>query len=367
VSLLFSIPSFLLWGSVLTTNRSAEWIPVLVLFVASGALGGFLGPLQLPDVATLMRSDADDHFRIRRVRNVLLAFLVSAGGGVGGAFALLFLMLLDDKVRFPSDSKTILLYVSSGVLAGFLGFQFLKVIAANLLKNLGLLQDAERKVEDLRRRGELRSAVTLGLFDLGDSHARMNNVGESIATLEALLPDFPAERRPNMVLANLYGLKKRDYAKAIEILTEYVKQIDRTARSGERVFDRADALYNLACFQAMWADSLGPSARRTELVDKAIESLRQALQFDPALVKDVATDITEPAERPAAAQPDPESAPLRALRGDARLDDLLAAGGLPRRAPAVATPIPSPVPSPTAGNNPAAGAGGTPPAAVTGT
>ena len=176
-------------------------------------------------------------------------------------------------------------------------------------------------------------------------------------------PTSPASRRPNMVLACLYALKKRNYAKAIEILTEYLNQINRIARTGERVFDRADAMYNLACFYGMWADSLAESPRRRELVGAAIESLRQALKFDPGLKGDVVPDITGPAERPATAAPDPESAPLRSLRGDARLDELIAEAGLPRVPPAVSDPTPSP--SPTSGTNPATHATDTPLGAVT--
>ncbi len=293
LSVLLAAPAFTFWSTVQSIQFFPGWMPTLLMFILSGALGGMLGPLQLPDVAWLMGTSEQSHFRRARIWNFLAAEAVSAAGGIGGAMALLFVMLLADKIGpNPPRDRDFLVYITSGVLSGFLGFQLLKVIAANLLKNLGILQDsakeAERKAIQFEHRSQLRSAILQGLFDYNEQEtARPHHIEESIAELERLLPEFPGDRRAIIVLANLLGHSQRNYAKAIDVLNAGLKVIEASPNVAERTQDRADILYNRACYYALQAalfESFKDDRTRAEANryrSLALRDLKQSLEFDP--------------------------------------------------------------------------------------
>lgn len=102
------------------------WLGTILLFMIGGGLGGIVAHMQrLQDGSTLGRLSWSDE--------VTRGLVISATGGMGGAFAAMFIMILDSKIskqQTPNlDDYVILTFVSTAFVSGYLGFRFLKSVA----------------------------------------------------------------------------------------------------------------------------------------------------------------------------------------------------------------------------------------------
>ena len=141
----------------------APWIQTLLLFAISGFFGGILAAIQYTDVDKLLKAggilgtSSDTNEDTKDTKNTkdtkdtkdtkaeekglwkstVLGLLISGLGGVGGAAAALFLMLADDKIKPGTlDDRARLVFVTTGVIAGFIGIRLLKYVALQFDKQL---------------------------------------------------------------------------------------------------------------------------------------------------------------------------------------------------------------------------------------
>ena len=259
---------------LLVARRPFDWLITLIFFVTSGAIGGMLSAVQLVEMPTLFHSDDARHWKRARRHNVIAALAVSAAGGIGGAIAAMFVMILDGKIQFPINGLLALRYISTGVVAGFLGFQFLKIIAKNFGDQFGAEKVADARLEQARKEIRLSEAISLGLIAQGKEKGH-KDIALAIGLLEAALKDFPADRRANIVLGELYGVKQDNVPKEILLLERAAEAMKQT----ESAEDRAAIFYNLACLHSRLANLETHPAEKDRLRAIAIDYLKKDLDL----------------------------------------------------------------------------------------
>jgi len=117
------------WRQGLHEAAIADWAWILVQYAVSGAFGGFLLFLSYADGKEVLQG-GDDFCKDIRWCNVTFAAVHGCLGGVGGAYAWVFFLILNDKLTSANlDGFVSLKNCVSGVVAGFLGFAFLRTVA----------------------------------------------------------------------------------------------------------------------------------------------------------------------------------------------------------------------------------------------
>jgi tetratricopeptide (TPR) repeat protein len=270
------------------------WVQILLCFGMSGAFGGILASMQLANLPDLLRSAQADHWSLPRIFNVALALVISAFGGIGGASAALFVMLLDGKIKQNLDDISRLTYVTSGLLAGFVGFQLLKRVAEGFAQALNAAKDvagkeASRIVEPLQKRAELFEAITEGMVALQNKESvRKETIQEAIARLESIRKDFPENRRAAILLGRLYRHCMNDLQRAVEVLSDAKRGMDE--KQNTKPDDEAAVLFNRACYNCLLSNNATTPLEKEELKNKGYADLELACKISPQNASQAATD-----------------------------------------------------------------------------
>lgn len=275
------------------TCAPSVWVSILLLFIFSGAFGGVLAAIQLAKIPELFRS-SEYIWKLWRPPNVALAVVVSALGGVGGALAALFVMILGGQLRNkPFGDEEKLLYIATGVIAGFLGFRFLGKVADKLDQQM--LDDMEAKIrkdtlakaEQARKQAELQTAIALGRLvqsmrvPLTDQDK--NSRAAAVRALEASIRDFPTDRQANIILGWIFAhrIHFNNPRRGIDILTSALEARSAAGMSPDK--DQADFLYNRACYFYRWAFLDGTSAADRDAAKRDMyRDLRESIRITPA-------------------------------------------------------------------------------------
>lgn len=263
----------------LPTYAPAEWLVILLFFVASGAFGGILA---------LASRDQDGETGVSLFDRK--AQLVAVLGGIGGAIAGLSILVLDDKITAAEDpTKRRLIWICVGAVGGFIGFRLLKAVSEELAK---LARQAKKEADQAKQQASLAQedageakkqaqAATeqaIGFKDfqrrrqdfdeyllfvrdkiLGRDHVPGKvEVLEAIGRVEQYQKDFPDHRTGGIVLARLHveGLRDREALhQAIAVLTRLEAAVlARQPKTQADDRDLADLRYNRACYRAELGD-----------------------------------------------------------------------------------------------------------------
>jgi|GEM_PF-5167514 len=274
-----------------------DWAQVVLCFGLPGAFGGILASVQHINLPGLLGSSENEHWTRDRARNVFLALLIGALGGVGGSGAALFVMLVDDKIKFPMTEVARLSAITSGLLGGFVGFQLLKRVAEGAL-NPAAKAEAEqagkkaaskvaKQVSD--ERAALNEALLEAMAALGNrkSPKGKSAIREVTPTLEKLYAEYPDNRTAAIVLARLHRWGSGDYKKGIEVLTTCHKAM--LDGKDDRARDIAAVLFNRACY---WCQ-LSSAANNPNAADEkanCYKDLEAAIKSNAKVAADAADD-----------------------------------------------------------------------------
>jgi len=280
------------------------WIPVLISMIVSGAFGGLLAVLQVfaqdtglfppetePSLSKGKRVDVSSWRQPRqlppyRIRCLWIAIGVLAG--IGGAIAVMTVLMLDGKFDTPPEDEHILFYISIALIAGYSGFRYMNRVAQSLeerYKELARRQDQEgRQVDEMETNVTLKMAVTQG-FVVAEGLAGRKTVDEfvvrdAVRSLSDALKEHPEERRCAILLARIHRHHNKpeevqycgNLQKAIKVLDEAI-----SARKGKDEKDTADLLYNRACYKSLLASTNG----KEEDKNSALNDLERSAQMSP--------------------------------------------------------------------------------------
>ena len=260
-----------------TTGPPLDWWTVLGIFAVAGLVGGSLATLQLVKIPDLFKPRDQDYWRKHFLRDCTLAVLCNAAGGFGGAYAALFVMILDNKIGDTLGEKEKLTYAVTGVVAGFLGLQLLNLAAGALIKAArsaageaakeqveGVKQKLVQQVADVQQRvdAQLRDQLEAAERDV-DSAVR-NTMVQVDQRLNKLAD---ATARAATALGTPAGGHAAGVAGASPVRADD-KALDRQARA-----DLMSAIIRGRLIQSEWAD--GPE------VDRLIAALERGLATFP--------------------------------------------------------------------------------------
>ncbi len=349
-----------------------EWVNALWIFVISGAVGGMLATLRLIDVAALFKS-AIEAKRARRDRALRFGgvLFLNALGGVGGAAAVLFFLVLDSKVNVTDGNRSRLLYVTEGFIAGFIGLQLLNLAAGALIKaaektagdvaketagqvakeTVGqAAKDAagqfatqagaaiEQQVADATKHELIETKRELAILHGRQAQAdgaSEEDVRVAEERLRSALQAEPGNRRLTIVLGNLLA-RKRGLPAAIEFLTQGA--VTHKTLWPDAKVNQGAIHYNLAYY--CWRLSEDDPAKKDEFRRTAFVHLRESVSLDRSNAAFARADedfqsLWGDAEFLGATQPEP--APAATAPAAARNASAVAAGTAPA-APAQAAP-----------------------------
>ena len=272
-----------------SSSTNPIWVEVLLLFGVSGAFGGILAAIQLARIPNLFKS-SEYIWQMWRPANVALALLASAFGGVGGAGAAMYVMLLVGKIAKGSlEDLDRLTYVSTGLLAGFLGFSLLKKVAEGFGDALRL-RDVEDKVDQERKerlRNELATAVNLGRAAQNTKKPptpeELATVNAAVEALTRMRKEFPADRSAAQILGWLLANRlEQRLQNAIEVLDSAVAALAEGGLQDSK--DCARLMYNRACYHYRFAmDQTLAEAARADHKRRMYEDLARVLRIEPAM------------------------------------------------------------------------------------
>ena len=271
---------------------------VLILFVVSGMVGGTLAGTSLSDIKALMTPPANAQaysWEWWKVRDYCFGLGLSSAGGIGGAMAALFVMLIDSKITFQLDNLKVLTYVTTGVISGFLGYQLIGTIARRWADTIGLKEAADKvkqnadqvaeATDQLRKLGsrlELAEARSEGLAAQFESSPE-DVVEQAITKLDKVLKEFPDDRQANMILSVLYFGRRKDPQRAAEVLTVAIN------RGKQAPTDEADMRYNRAAYYAHLL-SAAPENEKAGWRDKAVDDIRRSIDLKRSNAAAIAAD-----------------------------------------------------------------------------
>jgi tetratricopeptide (TPR) repeat protein len=264
------------------------WTTILVLMSFFGMFGGILDVLGMIDIRRLV----DVEFKqINRVfvpgKRLIAALLLGGIGGIGGAFAMLFVIVAAAKLDTADTPINKLLLASLGVVSGFLGFRVLRGVARGVERQI---QESEVRLEartaeqiqatknHAEQIVEKYDAITSGMRFVEENKETLPSVQFQVtSTLEELRERIPADREVTMVLGEIYRKTGR-YQQAIDLLTEFLNTIERSGRNK----DIADARYNRAGYYNLMADRLADgNEKKQQLKNQAYEDLKESIRLSP--------------------------------------------------------------------------------------
>ncbi|WP_435011229.1 hypothetical protein P12x_002532 [Tundrisphaera lichenicola] len=291
------------------------WLGTLILFVVSGAAGGVVAFLQKFGET----GDADARQEWTR-DNFLRGIVVSATGGLGGAIAALFVMIIDGKISRGSvtnpmppvlDDINVLSYIATAFVSGYIGFRFLKSVAdkfelLNAAKSEAkkeAKEEVQRAVESVEERTK-RLEATVGrnqeidaaLEQFGAAIQAGNefDISSTRSRVEELHEKYPDDRRLAIRLAEYYkrrGAENFNLGRSIQIMDRCIASFEKLANKNSFALkDLSDLHFNRAGYRNLMARVEIQPERATHLRVQAIQDLAISFKLSPENAQEAAVD-----------------------------------------------------------------------------
>lgn len=263
---------------------------VLLLVALGGTVGGLI------DLFFQMELNGG-RYRFEREgltwRSFFLLVLKFCLVGIGGAMAILLVLIVVGKFEPRAEIDNTLLLLSLSIVAGFAGRRLLPIVARKLEEEVAKTrkeaeeateraEHSRKKAEEAAERAELGQVLTMGLviLEAGTLPTVRNRV---IRELRELRRKRPTDRRLTFRLGRLLK-KTEDYDGAIEVMNNFLS--DKATRGEEMDIDSADAIYNRACYYALkFRDNQDEDAK-----EQAYRNLTQSIEISPENKLDARVD-----------------------------------------------------------------------------
>lgn len=265
------------------------WKTILLLTSISGAFGGMLDVLQIIDVRKLIERPETP---IASWRRFIAALALGAIGGVGGAVAMLFVIVATAKLDTSDTPANVLMLCSLSMVSGFLGYRVLSSVARRVENQIKEAEArTEKKIEEttaqtvaivdkkIQQSSKYANAISKGLLVAGSLEVPPFVIEDAIAEIEEIIKRTPDDRQASIVLSNIYS-SQENYDKAIDVLNDLMKTLQNKGES--RNIDMGDALYNRACILNTKAKGLPEgSPELNELKKKIYADLAASFRLSP--------------------------------------------------------------------------------------
>ncbi len=240
------------------------WLFVLAVMVVCGAFGGMLAALSSLDISMLIQGRGQ---RIGKSHEVIGALLVGSVGGIGGAVAVLAIIVADGKLASPPRDAEVLGLCALGITAGFVGFKLIKLLANRLgaeietqiKDNRSDMIALTKRVEEAEKHASQMAALNAAVFEGFEianrkERAPKAEIQGALERVRASLNDYPTDRTAGIIAARLL----RNLRRLPEAIVQLTTVLDTRNKSGiQENSDTAALLFNRACYRNILADTLG--------------------------------------------------------------------------------------------------------------
>ena len=216
--------------------------------------------------------------------------LFSAFLGIGGAFAVQFVLIGINKFEAQDIATSILWLFTTCVVAGYSGRRMLSLVSSKLEEQVGKAKEEADKAKEEADEAKAEARVAKDESDTGllitrasaaiGPHSTMSERIALILELRAFLKVKPTHRYLTILAARLCR-RDENYEDAVDILSEFVKVKEKL---GQHDKDFADVLYNRACYHALIASTANYDNK------DAIEACLKDLASSVAISKENAAD-----------------------------------------------------------------------------
>lgn len=280
-------------------EKLSNLMPFLLYISIPGFFGGLVSAFH-----EYLTSDKALKYDVNKVINegvkvFLLSSFYRAGclffrGLIGavGAFAIVLLFSFVDGIKTEETNINIIFIISLSMIAGLISFtslpaiiykfknQFLEKEVKELEK---MAKEAIEDAENAKEYSELVSDVDTAL-----SRANEADMERAIKRLVEKMSKYPVDRKLNISLARLYK-KSGNYSKAIKACDDYLANLEvgkSKIFESHYTVDRADALFNRACYKTLLAKQLDSSGDGNQeevkcLKFEALQDLRVSIEGFP--------------------------------------------------------------------------------------
>jgi hypothetical protein len=254
-----------------------DWIAVLLLMLIPGAFGGILSVLQLLEIPRLIAGKN----AIGNWSRFCGAAVLGAFGGCGGALGMLLAGVWTSQLDFNATTHNRLLFISLGMVSGFLGFKLLKTVATNLETQI---RDVELRTKDQIEGIKDQLIEDNNTLDIAssirdDPNASTEKIEEIIPELAQVATRRRGDRTVAILLGNLYD-RIGKHQEAVSVVTDALTERERMGTSKDK--DAADLLFNRACYRIPLLKQETDDDRKKRLHTAIIQDLIRSFDLSPA-------------------------------------------------------------------------------------
>lgn len=253
-------------------SNALSVLKIVGLLIICGGFGGVLYALRRIDIRPLETQRRS----ISILKNNWVFIFTEALGGIGGATAILLVLIWVNKFN-DKDTTTNLLFLSTlFVVAGFIGKSLLPAVATQLEKQLGDIQREQRENKERTNRDRAVINAVVALYNT-EFKENLNFRQKTINQLEEIKLEWATDREVNFYLDFLHA-HNGNYDRGIEIYRDFIKSKELKGQKDE---DWSDAHYNRACSYALKLKT-NPLPQEKIILQKSItDDLNTAIKFDP--------------------------------------------------------------------------------------
>lgn len=187
--------------------------------------------------------------------------------GIGGAYAVQFVMISIGKFQSVETVETIFLLFTISVVSGFSGRRFLSLVSSKLEDQIG---EANRKSGEAKEEAQESLLISSAIATLNPS-STITERNENAEKLMEILATKPKDRMLAILCGRLFR-RNNEFESAIEILTSFLN-----AKLKDKEFDDdyADGLYNRACYLLLSSDE------NVVIINSALKDLSESIKYSP--------------------------------------------------------------------------------------
>ncbi len=214
------------------------------------------------------------------------AITISALFGIGGGAAAILGLLWIAQLELDSSDKNVLILITLGVVAGFIGNRLLPLVAETLERRIAAMEtgteNAVKKAEMAaeRARESAKEASKALLVSRAIYAERKSQFRELVPEFRELIQKEPLNRAHALRLANLYK-RAGEFENAEGVLTDYLNR-----KGTEEGHDLAESLYIRACYRVL--QSNGPAGEQKK--QDGLKDLERVFKIDSSYKLDAAED-----------------------------------------------------------------------------
>ena len=248
---------------------------MILIIAIPGAFGGF--------ISSLFEREKDNTLIWKCISRSLI--------GIGGAFGVVLIGFWVGKISTEATVLNKIFLISFCLIGGTISFRLLPKIGTKLEEQLQLqIDETKRAVKNIDKKSDHVKDYSLAIASAETALTRKNegDIDLAINRLSDIKEQFPMDRTLHIYLGRLFKVIK-DYDRSIATLRDFIEELekehDKIGRNPHYHQDKADALFNIACYYVLKAEEMPvpphSESERKLLINDALEEIKLSCDMFP--------------------------------------------------------------------------------------